>query len=78
MDDRATAFGLFQFFYQATNLVRMVQHGRSNPDDVRKIIADAVALGKSTFPQHASGLDAAAAEYERAIQHGLTLRAEQG
>ncbi|NJC33891.1 hypothetical protein GGR88_001365 [Sphingomonas jejuensis] len=75
MTEEATARGLFHYYYSAVNLIRMVQHGRSDPENIRGLIREATNAAKGRFPQYADQLDEAASEYNSAIDHGIKLKA---
>jgi hypothetical protein len=78
MADAAAGRSIFLFYYEATNLIRLVQHGRADPANVRELIADATRAAKGQFPELAHGIDAGAADFEVAIERGLELKSETG
>lgn len=73
MDDIAAGRFAFSYAYEAINLIRLVQWGRADPDNVRLLIADAVREAKTIFPTFEVGINAAAADYEAAIAQGMKL-----
>ncbi len=77
MDEIAAGRFAFSYAYEAVNLIRLIQWDRADPDNIRALIADATEQAKRIFPDCVEGIDAAAGDYEKAIQRGLVLRAER-
>lgn len=77
MDDIAAGRLAFGYTYECINLIRLVQWDRADPDNVRKLIADAARDARTIFPGCEAGIDAAVRDYEGAITRGLQLREER-